>query len=113
MEPTLFRAWRSHLQDGGPRCLEPPNHGPAGLLSHLNGWDARLSIMDGFRPDADYAEAIARTMPALVILAIGSPRQEVVAARIAGTESNPMVVVNGGAIADFLAERFDRAPPWM
>ncbi len=69
-----------------------------------------VSAMDGFRPDAQYAAEVARTGPALVILAMGMPKQERVAAAIAAAAGEARVVVNGGAIADLLAERFARAP---
>jgi exopolysaccharide biosynthesis WecB/TagA/CpsF family protein len=72
-----------------------------------------VSSMDGFRPEMDYVEEIARTAPELIILAMGSPRQEIVAARVAAAATSPVLIVNGGAIADFLAERFERAPTWM
>ena len=69
-----------------------------------------VSTMDGFQAAADYSAEVARTVPALVILAMGMPKQERVAAAIAAAAPGPMVIVNGGAIADFLAERFPRAP---
>lgn len=72
-----------------------------------------VSVADGFRPDAVYLAEIKRTAPDLVILAMGNPRQEAVAEAMAATVTHPMVIVNGGAIADFLAHRFERAPIWV
>jgi exopolysaccharide biosynthesis WecB/TagA/CpsF family protein len=72
-----------------------------------------VSIADGFMPDAVYLAEMTRTAPELVILAMGNPRQEGVAMAIAATAKQPMVIVNGGAIADFLAQRFERAPTWV
>ncbi len=69
-----------------------------------------VSAMDGFRPADDYVAEVSRTGPALVILAMGMPKQEQVAAVIAASAPGPMVIVNGGAIADMLAGRFPRAP---
>ena len=54
-----------------------------------------------------------RASPELVILAMGNPKQEAVARAIAAATTQPMVIVNGGAIADFLAHRFERAPLWV
>ena len=44
---------------------------------------------------------------------MGNPRQEDLAGVIATSMNDPMVIVNGGAIADILAKRFTRAPQWM
>ncbi len=69
-----------------------------------------VTVMDGFRPANDYRSEVLRTKPELVILAMSMPKQEQVAASITASVSDPLVVVNGGAIADFLAQRFPRAP---
>ena len=72
-----------------------------------------VSVRDGFRPIDSYVRAAAKDAPELVILAMGMPKQEQVAAAIAAAVAAPMVIVNGGAVADFLAERFGRAPVWV
>ena len=54
-----------------------------------------------------------RTLPNLIILAMGNPKQEIVAKIIAASVQSPVVIVNGGAVADFLAGRFERAPLWV
>jgi exopolysaccharide biosynthesis WecB/TagA/CpsF family protein len=72
-----------------------------------------VSTMDGFRLDDDYVSETLRVAPELIILAMGNPRQEAVAKAIASATMQPMVIVNGGAIADFLAQRFERAPLWL
>ena len=72
-----------------------------------------VSVMDGFRPDAVYLAEATQTAPDLVILAMGNPRQEAVAAALVAASTHPMVIVNGGAFADFLAQRFQRAPVWV
>jgi exopolysaccharide biosynthesis WecB/TagA/CpsF family protein len=72
-----------------------------------------VGTMDGFRPESDYVAEAVRTSPDLIILAMGNPKQEIVARMIAASVIDPMVIVNGGAIADFLAQRFERAPVWL
>jgi exopolysaccharide biosynthesis WecB/TagA/CpsF family protein len=72
-----------------------------------------VGTMDGFQPEEDYVAEAMRSSPELVILAMGNPKQEIVARMIAASAVAPMVVVNGGAIADFLGERFERAPVWL
>ena len=72
-----------------------------------------VAKMDGFKPASDYVTEALRTLPELIILAMGNPKQETVASMIASSVTTPMVVVNGGAIADVLAKRFERAPQWV
>ncbi len=72
-----------------------------------------VSVRDGFQDPTAYLEAVTLAAPELVILGMGMPRQEEVARAIAGAAEQPMVIVNGGAIADFLGERFSRAPVWI
>jgi exopolysaccharide biosynthesis WecB/TagA/CpsF family protein len=69
--------------------------------------------MDGFRPASDYVAEAMRSAPELIILAMGSPKQETVANAIASSVTYPTVIVSGGAIADNLALRFARAPSWV
>jgi exopolysaccharide biosynthesis WecB/TagA/CpsF family protein len=72
-----------------------------------------VAVMDGFQPDADYVAATTTHRPDLLILAMGMPKQERVAAAIARATTDSMLIVNGGAIADFWAGRFPRAPLWL
>jgi exopolysaccharide biosynthesis WecB/TagA/CpsF family protein len=72
-----------------------------------------VSQMDGFKSEADYVTEVMRTAPELIILAMGSPKQEFISAAIASSATRPLVIVNGGAIADNLALRFARAPLWL
>ena len=72
-----------------------------------------VATMDGFRPASDYVTETTRTGPEFIILAMGNPKQEIIAREIASSTVDPVVIVNGGAIADFLGQRFERAPLWM
>jgi exopolysaccharide biosynthesis WecB/TagA/CpsF family protein len=74
---------------------------------------AVVEVLDGFQADGAYADAARAVRPELVILAMGVPKQERVAALIAEASAGPVTIVSGGAIADFLAGRFARAPLWM
>ncbi len=69
-----------------------------------------VASLDGFRSRTDYVEAVRRSDPDIVILAMGMPRQEVVANELRACSERPRLIVNGGAILDFYAERFRRAP---
>nr|WP_217497798.1 glycosyltransferase [Lysobacter enzymogenes] len=62
--------------------------------------------LDGFGDAAGYLEAVARERPDLVVLAMGMPKQERVAAELAQwarQAGHRLLIVNGGAIADFIA----------
>lgn len=69
--------------------------------------------LDGFRPEAEYVEAVLRERPSLILLGMGMPKQERVAVALREALDYPALIVNGGAVLDFLAERFPRAPTWM
>jgi exopolysaccharide biosynthesis WecB/TagA/CpsF family protein len=66
--------------------------------------------MDGFQPVLSYAEALTQSGAALIILGMGMPKQEAVSASLARKLDRSAVIVNGGAIFDFMAGRFPRAP---
>jgi exopolysaccharide biosynthesis WecB/TagA/CpsF family protein len=67
----------------------------------------------GFEADGHYVEAAKSHQPDVIVLAMGMPKQERVAALLARSLTGPCLIVNGGAILDFLAERFPRAPTWV
>ncbi|MEH6413487.1 WecB/TagA/CpsF family glycosyltransferase [Pseudomonas sp. CGJS7] len=72
-----------------------------------------VCALDGFGDQARYLPAVSAARPDLVILGMGMPKQERIAAELAAAADRPMLIVNGGAILDFLAGRFPRAPQWM
>lgn len=72
-----------------------------------------VSVRHGFDADDDYVRLALADAPDLIVLAMGMPKQERVAAAIAAAARGPIVIVNGGAIADYLSNRFPRAPLWM
>ncbi|BCS89116.1 WecB/TagA/CpsF family glycosyltransferase [Pseudodesulfovibrio sediminis] len=69
-----------------------------------------IVCLDGFQDHHVYIEELQQKKPDLIILAMGMPRQEELADKLARTLDFPVVVINGGAILDFMAERFPRAP---
>lgn len=67
----------------------------------------------GFRNIDSYIALVVTHRPALIILGMGMPRQEVVAAALRSVLSFPCLIVCGGAIIDFLGGKTARAPAWM
>ena len=74
---------------------------------------SRVTQMDGFQPNSDYLAWVRAHRPALVVLGMGMPKQEQVAALLRDELDYPCLIVCGGAIIDFLGDRITRAPRWM
>ena len=70
-----------------------------------------VRIENGFRPADYYASVSKKYKPDVVILGMGMPKQEEVAHEIARTLiGHGTVIINGGAIIDFLSGNIKRAP---
>jgi exopolysaccharide biosynthesis WecB/TagA/CpsF family protein len=71
-----------------------------------------VSAHHGFADVEAYITLAREFQPELVVLGMGMPKQEAVAARLA-TSGVPCLIVCGGAILDFLGGKVSRAPQWM
>ncbi|WP_448207201.1 WecB/TagA/CpsF family glycosyltransferase [Azospirillum sp. sgz302134] len=69
-----------------------------------------VDVEHGFHPLEHYIERARHHRPDIILLAMGMPRQEEVAVELRRALDHPVLIVNGGAIVDFLAGRFTRAP---
>lgn len=67
----------------------------------------------GFLDVADYIKLAGACKPALIVLGMGMPRQEEVATVLRAALPFPCLIICGGAIIDFLANKTPRAPLWM
>jgi exopolysaccharide biosynthesis WecB/TagA/CpsF family protein len=70
-----------------------------------------VSMDHGFHNDEYYVGKLLETSPDVILLAMGMPKQERIAAALkdaAGDRS--ILIINGGAIIDFLGGRIARAP---
>jgi exopolysaccharide biosynthesis WecB/TagA/CpsF family protein len=75
-----------------------------------------IVTLDGFQPPSAYVALILETSPRLAVLAMGMPKQELVASELreaAKAAGLDLLVLNGGAILDFIAGKVERAPAWM
>src|SRR5438477_637729 len=61
-----------------------------------------VACHDGFSPPDTYLELADRVRPELIILAMGMPKQEGIAVRLRTHLKDPVLIINGGAILDFL-----------
>ena len=71
---------------------------------------ASCVMADGFRATDEYLRLAQAHAPALIILGMGMPRQEIVALALREALHRPCLIVCGGAILDFLGGRMPRAP---
>ncbi|WP_060507290.1 WecB/TagA/CpsF family glycosyltransferase [Pseudomonas sp. NBRC 111124] len=71
-----------------------------------------VSRHDGFAEVDVYLGLARAQQPALIVLGMGMPKQEQLAARLAALDS-PCLIVCGGAIVDFLGGKVTRAPQWI
>jgi exopolysaccharide biosynthesis WecB/TagA/CpsF family protein len=76
----------------------------------LNEGAFRVTHCDGFRSPEHYVRMIEADKPRVVVLGMGMPKQELIADAILKASAQPILVINGGAILDFMSGRFKRAP---
>lgn len=69
-----------------------------------------VATLDGFLPTDAYVDEAKRARPRLVVLGMGMPRQEEVADALCRALDHPVLIVNGGAILDFMGGKVVRAP---
>lgn len=92
-DPWLETAWQHVRQDLAPHST--------------------VIRADGFLQADAYAALAAEHKPALIVLGMGMPRQEEVAAGLRAVLDYPCLIVCGGAIIDFLGGKTPRAPLWV
>ncbi|RWU21408.1 glycosyltransferase [Pseudomonas alkylphenolica] len=71
-----------------------------------------VSVHHGFAEAQTYLDLARQWQPELIVLGMGMPKQEDVAARLASTDT-PCLIICGGAILDFLGGKVTRAPQWL
>jgi N-acetylglucosaminyldiphosphoundecaprenol N-acetyl-beta-D-mannosaminyltransferase len=72
-----------------------------------------VACHDGFAEPQTYVDLAARAEPELVILAMGMPKQEDLAVRLRAELTHSVLIINGGAVLDFLGGKVSRAPKLM
>lgn len=74
---------------------------------------SRIVSGHGFHDTGIYVSLAVQHRPALIVLGMGMPRQEEVAAALRSAVTFPCLIVCGGAIIDFLGGKTARAPLWL
>lgn len=73
-----------------------------------------VEIADGFQSDEYYVDQYLNNKPSVIILGMGMPKQNRVAIAIKDVAAGrDVLIINGGAIVDFMAGRYERAPEWI
>jgi exopolysaccharide biosynthesis WecB/TagA/CpsF family protein len=72
-----------------------------------------IGTLDGFREIDAYEDDVRLRRPDIVILAMGMPKQEICSVRLREAAVWPCLIINGGAIADFLGGKVERAPKML
>lgn len=72
-----------------------------------------IAVLDGFQPIEEYITLALNTKPTIIVLGMGMPRQELVSIRLREELDFPCLIINGGAIIDFLSGEIKRAPLWI
>jgi exopolysaccharide biosynthesis WecB/TagA/CpsF family protein len=68
---------------------------------------------DGFQDQTTYLALIERHRPKIIILGMGMPKQELIAAYLRENVSYNPLLINAGALIDFIGGKAKRAPLWM
>lgn len=76
------------------------------------GLDVRATL-EGFEKPERYLALARELKPDVVLLGMGMPRQERLSLELRAALVHPCLIINGGAIVDFLGGRFPRAPKWI
>ena len=87
---------------------EPWNEKGAQIIRE-GGGDVVL-VMDGWQDPQAYVDALKATPADLVILGMGMPKQEQVSMALKNALTHDCVIINGGAVIDFMAGKVARAP---
>lgn len=71
----------------------------------------KINIFDhGFHEDEYYLKKIINTNVEVIILGMGMPRQELLANKLKNNLNQNLLIINGGAILDFMSGSVSRAP---
>lgn len=68
---------------------------------------------DGFKDKTIYLKLAESFRPKIIVLAMGMPKQELISIYLKEQLSYNAILINGGAVIDFLGGKVKRAPGWM
>ena len=83
------------------------------VIKNVESYLSHHTVVDSYHGFEDfdfYIQRIQETKPELILLGMGMPKQEILSILIKEKISHHVLIVNGGAIVDFLGEKVTRAP---
>ena len=72
-----------------------------------------ISHMDGYKISTLYIKELNRLKPDILLLGMGMPNQEYLSKKIKDVYKENLVVINGGAILDFMTGKIKRSPKML
>ena len=75
--------------------------------------NSTITRANGFSDAESYITLAREQKPSLIVLGMGMPKQECIAAKLRAELNHPCLIICGGAIIDFLGGKISRAPAWM
>src|SRR5215471_1600302 len=113
MQRAGQRGWRVYLLGAGPGvALAAAEHFRTNYGVRIAGVDAPTISTSGGPEEEVALQRLRSASPDLVLVALGSPKQEIWIHRVSGA-IQPSVAIGVGASFDFIAGRVRRAPRWM
>ncbi|CDF82552.1 WecB/TagA/CpsF family glycosyl transferase [Pseudomonas knackmussii B13] len=97
----------------GPSDRDCENIRARYTLSHLSHYSPPMGFIENFCETQKCLDFIEKSAPSILFLAVGSPRQEILASMIKDTSQHSMIVLCIGASLDFLSGKTSRAPKWI
>lgn len=70
-------------------------------------------VASGFHNNDYYIEKLKVSDVDILVLGMGMPKQEILSIAIREKVRKPMIIINGGAILDFISDSIPRAPKWF
>lgn len=72
-----------------------------------------IDCLNGFKDTSSYLESAHLNQPQIILLAMGMPKQELLAQELKQQLHTPTLIINGGGIVDFISGQKQRAPLWI
>ncbi len=108
-----------------PKIIEAYNGRPVAVFGTQSPWldaaaekieDAGGTVCvtaDGFQDTDHYLKLAEVHRPDLIVLAMGMPKQELLSQNLKSALNHDVLIVNGGAVIDFIGGKVSRAPEFI